>query len=287
MEKSALLGAPFYSLAKYSGMGGGPGALRAGGILRALGGPVDAGDARVDELIHDTSEPAKNFRHFLASTESIRKKVHGIVAESLVVLGGECSVVVGSLAGAIPGFKGKPGMVWMDAHGDFNTPETSPSGYVGGMCLAMACGRGPKLTPEVEALKPLLEEERLIHVGSRDLDPPEARAFESSPAKLYTAHQVRRMGGEDAAKEGARHLADSADWIFCHIDVDVIDPLEVPAVNYPTPGGLSTGDVAKMIRAMRMTGKMRVLELTSYNSAKDRGANTCKRIVEMLGAAFS
>ncbi|HZW84397.1 MAG TPA: arginase family protein [Nitrososphaerales archaeon] len=287
MERSALVGAPFYSLAKYVGMGGGPRALREFGILAAVGSPFDAGDAPVSELKADSEGLPKNLQHFIHSTESIRRKVAGVESDSYYILGGECSVAVGALAGVLPRFQGKPSVLWMDAHGDFNTPETSPSGYVGGMCLAMACGRGPKLSPEVDALRPLVPEEGVVHVGSRDLDRPEAEAFAASPARLFTAQQVKTVGATESAEEVSRHLSDRGDWVFCHIDVDVVDPGEIPAVNYPTPGGLTAEEAALLIRAARMTGKLRVLEVTSYNAMKDLGGESGRKVVELVRRSLS
>ena len=263
-------------------MGGGPRRLRELGIVEALGSPLDAGDAPISELKVDSDGPAKNLQHFVDSTESIRWKVAGVEAESYFVVGGECSVSVGMLAGLSSRFHGRPSVLWMDAHGDFNTPETSPSGYIGGMCLAMACGRGPKLGTEVEALRPLASEERLVHVGSRDLDSLEVKAFDSSPARLVTAQQIRKVGVTEAAGEASRHLSDRGDWIFCHIDVDVVDPREIPAVNYPTPGGLSVEEAAALVRAARATGKMKVLEVTSYNAQKDQDGDSGRNVVELV-----
>ena len=175
-------------------------------------------------------------------------------------------------------------MLWLDAHGDFNTPATSPSGYIGGMCLAIACGKAPGLG--LEFGHPLAEE-RLVHVGSRALDPPEVAAFNSSPAKLYTSQQVKKTGAADVAEEAARHLDNRSDWAVCHLDVDVVDPEFIPAVNYPTPGGLTPEEAAVLIRALHRTGKLRVLEVAAYNSSKDRRHESVDRVVALLRNVFS
>src|SRR2546427_10050600 len=99
----------------------------------------------------------------------------------------------------------------MDAHGDYNTSETADYGFIGGMCLAMACGRGPRRTSELEAARPLLDPERVVHIGSRSLDPGEDKALESN-VKLITAKQVKKDGIGKVAHQTAQHLKDSLVW---------------------------------------------------------------------------
>jgi arginase len=277
-----VVGAPVYTLAKYAGMGRAPGALRRSGFLQSLGEVRDFGDAPIPPLEADVTEGrTKNLRHFVLASEIIAKKVSAVErADTLVCIGGECSSTVGVIAGL--GIKGKPGMVWMDSHGDFNTPETSPSGYIGGMCLAMACGRGPRLGEMVEASRPLIEEERLIHVGSRALDPPEAETMRASPMGLFTMKSVSLAGASETAARVSKRLEDSSDWIVCHLDVDVLDPKLVPAVNYPTPGGLTSEEVSAVIRRLGDTGKLRVLEVCAYNADLDGDGTSARVITSVL-----
>ena len=282
-----LLGVPVYTLANYRGMGDAPPALRKAGLGRALGDPIDKGDVELPPLKKDVTEgKVKNFSHFKEATSRIYNATKSIRAERVFILGGECSITVGSLAGLAEVFGGKPGMLWMDAHGDFNTPETSPSGYIGGMCLAMACGRSQGLGLEFGAHGQPLGEECLVHVGSRALDPPEVAAFNASPAKLYTAQQVRKTGAADVAEEASRHLDNRSDWIVCHLDVDVVDPELIPSVNYPTPEGLTPEETAMIIRTLLKTEKMRVLDIAAYNPTKDKKGSSARKIVELMKAVF-
>jgi arginase len=248
---------------------------------------MDVGDIALPPLKKDHVEgSAKNLTYFIDCTARVLDRTRSLDSEFVVLVGGECSMTPGALAGLSESFYGKPGMLWLDAHGDFNTPETSPSGYIGGMCLAMACGLGPSLGPELERRRPLLAEERLVHVGSRALDPPEVIAFNSSPAKLFTAQQVRKIGAEDVGEEAARHLSNRSDWVVCHLDVDVVDPASMPAVSYPTPGGLTIDQTALIIRAISKTGKLRVLEVAAYNPTRDRGGRSGRAIVRILRSVF-
>jgi len=282
-----LLGAPIYTLSSYKGMGEAPAALRKAGIGTALGLLNDRGDVEIPHLRKDVQEgKTKNLAHFREASSRIFRATSEEKEAPVMIIGGECSETVGAMAGLARAYGGKPGMLWLDAHGDFNVPETSPSGYIGGMCLAMACGMAVGLDLGIGPTPPPLAGERLVHVGSRALDTPEVVAFNSSPAKLFTTQQVKKIGAADVAEEAARHLDNRSDWIACHLDVDVVDPDLIPSVNYPTPGGLTLEETSMVIRRLIRTGKVRVLELAAYNPSMDRRAASAKRIIELLRASF-
>ena len=283
MSEWALLGVPIYTLSSYRGMGDAPIALRKAGLVESLGSPLDCGDVEIQRLKKDMADGvAKNLTHFRNATSLTYARTKSSKQERLLILGGECSETVGVMAGLAEAYGGKTGMLWLDAHGDFNVPETSPSGYIGGMCLAFACGMASGLDLGTGQAPPPLAGERLVHVGSRALDPPEVAAFNSSPAKLFTAQQVKKIGAADVAEEAARHLDNRSDWIACHLDIDVLDPELIPAVNYPTPYGLTTEETSVVISKLLGTGKVRALELAAYNPSKDRGASSAKKIIELL-----
>jgi arginase len=282
-----LLGVPLFTLSSYKGMGDAPIALRKAGLAGSLGAPADLGDVEIPLLRKDVTEGrTKNLTHFRTATSSVFNATKALNQERLLVIGGECSETVGAMAGLAASYGGKAGMLWLDAHGDFNVPETSPSGYIGGMCLALACGMAPNLDLGIGQTQPPLAGERLVHVGSRALDPPEVAAFNTSPAKLYTAQQVKKIGAAEVAEEATRHLDNRSDWIACHLDVDVTDPALIPSVNYPTPAGLTLEEVSTVVRRLLGTGKMRVLELAAYNPSKDKGGASAKRIIELLTTVF-
>jgi arginase len=284
MREWGLVGAPLYTLAKFKGMGDAPTGLRKAGIGQVLGRARDLGDVALPRLDHDRLDGnVKNLVHFRDASSRIYSATKSVNADRVVIIGGECSETVGAMAGLSEAFNGKAGMLWLDAHGDFNTPQTSPSGYIGGMCLAMACGRTPGLGLGFSGRGAPLADERLVHVGSRALDPPEVAAFSSSPAKLYTAQRVKDSGASEVAEEAVRHLENRSDWIACHIDVDVIDPEFVPSVNYPTPGGLTMEEAITVVAEVAKSEKIRALEVAAYNPSTDRKGTTARQIVALLG----
>jgi len=271
----AFAGIPFYTLAKYEGMAEAVRSLRAAGILDRLrmADPslLDIGDVTCPAIKSDKGPSnLHNFEAFLEGTRRVREKlIQGADPSKLTfLLGGECAFIVGSLAALKTKLKVRPGVVWMDAHGDFNTPETSPSGFIGGMALALACGRGPRLSPEIEASRPLLNEKQVVHVGSRSLDPEESESVMSS-LKVFSAKDVKKNGARHVAREIADYLASSCDWIVFHLDADVLDPSVMPAADFPEPGGLTGSEVVEIVRSLRETGKLKVVDMTAYNPRKD------------------
>lgn len=288
MDRLTLMGLPFYSLSKYRGMGKAVGALRWAGIAETLAKSAthftDLGDLRLTLITEDRGPPnLKNFPQFLLDMDAAQVMASRVSPDDFVFcLGGECILVTGTLAGFKSRFKGKPGMLWVDAHGDFNTPETTTSGFLGGMPLAFACGRGPKLNQNIEDARPLLEEENVVHLASRALDPLESEAMSSSPIKLYPASTVHEEGVSKIADQTATYLADHADWITCHLDVDSIDPAIIPAVNYPEPGGLTLEEVKTVVRALQKTGKLKVFNLTAYNPTLDKDHASAQKLITLV-----
>ncbi len=275
MESVTFVGIPFYTLAKYRGMGQAVETLRKAGIVQQLGSnrlPVhDIGDIKCPTISIDKGpRNLKNFDTFLEGTESVRRKLSEQASSSGVTfcLGGECAFIVGGLAGFETVHKGTPGVVWLDAHGDYNTPETSPSGFIGGMPLAIACGHGPQLTPDLERQRPLLDPHNVVHVGGRSFDPGEEQNLRSQTT-VYDAKTVKKQTTKTIAKKTAEQLADTSDWIIAHLDVDVLDPTIMAGVNFPEPQGLDQNDITTIFHELQNTGKLRVVDLTAYNPAKD------------------
>lgn len=294
MENVSLIGLPFYSLAKYRGMGLAVNALRELGIAEVVKRQAsvfgDLGDVPLSEIESDSGPTnLRNFPQYLRDTDAVLRVSTQVGSDDFVFcLGGECTFIVGTLAGFKTKFKGKPGILWMDAHGDFNTPETTTSGFIGGMCLAFACGRGPKLTDDIEGARPLLGEENVVHLASRALDPIEERAMQSSPLRLYSASDVHRTGLGKVAREAAAYLADRSDWIVCHLDVDSIDSSIISAVNFPEKGtGLTLEEVKTVVHELRRTGKLKVFDLTAYNPNLDRQRNSGNKLLKLTSEIFS
>ncbi len=186
-----------------------------------------------------------------------------------VSLAGDCCASVPVMAGlAAAGVEAT--LVWIDAHGDFNTPETSPSQFLGGMPLAMMAGRGPQWMCEAVGLSPI-DEERIWLVDGRDLDPLEREALDSSGVRRASVAEIAGL--------------DLSGPVCVHIDLDVIDAAEAPGFNYPVPGGPGAEETAAACAALAARADIRAVSISGWTEARDRSGRTgaaCRRVLRAL-----
>lgn len=176
-----------------------------------------------------------------------------------VIVGGDCLVSIGVMGG-LGGAAG--GVAWFDAHGDFNTPTTTPSGYLGGMPLAALAGRCLPDLCAAAGLPAPVPETRIALLGVRDLDPLERAALESAPVAMLSTEQIRN---DPAALAAALAQCGLAGPVYLHLDLDVLDPAVLPGAVYPTPGGLQFAELAAAVRAVRAHCTLAAVSLTAVN----------------------
>jgi arginase len=188
------------------------------------------------------------------------------------VLGGECTLVAGTLAGALP-LEPDLALVYFDAHGDFNTLATTPSHYVGGMCLAHVCGRSiaPLLWPGARKIA----EEHVALVGGRALDPGERTNLDRSRLTRIRFDAERAEVSEIVAFARKRKV-----WL--HVDLDVVDPSEFPAVVFPAANGVSMATLGAAIAQLASVADIRGFELCGYDPSKDPGL----KLPEVIAGLF-
>lgn len=268
-------------------MAEGVGELRKAGLLQALrirqDGVEDAGDLPIVKISEDTGPSnLHNLEKFNQVSEEVAKVVARVEDEEqrFLFLGGECSLIVGATAGLMRARRRTLGLLWLDSHGDFNTPETTPSGFIGGMCLAMACGRGPKLSPLLEAQRPSVKAVNVVHAAGRNFDPPERAAMMGSGMRLLEMVDLRRNGVVATLRKALGSLEDSSDEIIMHVDIDCTDPGVIPAVSFPEPGGLSLLELQEVIKLAAGSERLKVIDLAAYNARKDLDEVSARRIVE-------
>lgn len=187
-----------------------------------------------------------------------------------VVYAGDCIAPIGVLAG-LQRRKVDPTLIWYDAHGDFHTWATTPSRFLGGMPLAMIVGRGEQTVVTGAGLTPL-PEDRVILVDARDLDPGEREAVAASHMAVVTVGDLAHSLPPDGP-------------LYVHIDVDVVDPAEMPAVDYPAPGGPSLAEVRSSLLHLASTGRVVAFSISSWNPALP-GAGQAARATATLAALF-
>lgn len=188
-----------------------------------------------------------------------------------VSIAGDCCTTIGVLAG-LQRAKVDPTLIWFDAHGDFNTWETTPSGFLGGMPLAMLVGRGEQRMPEAVGLQPIAEEKVYLSDG-RDLDPGEKIALEESKVRHVPDVRWLRRG----------ELPEGPLWV--HFDVDVLNPETAPAMNYLTAGGPNESEMEQVFRFLSQTGRVSVVSVSSWNPRMDhdgKSREVCMRLMDVL-----
>jgi arginase len=207
----------------------------------------------------------------------VRRAVEG--GAHPLVLGGNCDTALGVLAGLSPS---RIGVIWIDAHGDFNTPETSTSGYLAGMILAAATGQ---YRDEIRASdgEPV-PEQNVVLVGVRDLDPEERSRLESSDINVVDAVKVRTEGAGASLREPLEGLASRVREVYVHLDVDSLDPEYAPGVDFPAPEGLTPGEVEEILQAVSRRFNVKSAAMTAFDPERDQGDRTLRVGIRLMGA---
>ena len=199
-----------------------------------------------------------------------------------LVLEGNCTAAPAVVAGL--GHEGRVGLLWIDSHGDFNTPQTTPSGMLGGMPVAICTGRcHPDWRQAVGLVAPLRDED-VVLAGIRDLDSPERAALDASAVEVIEANGDTRSEAERLATAVAR-LARQTDLLYVHLDVDVLNPDAARGFNLPVPGGPDAEELAEMVALAMRAGTVAALGIAAYNSSRDADGRTVRAILHMVEAA--
>ena len=291
-----IIGAPTDYGANRRGVDMGPSAIRYAGLADAVestgvacedGGDVPA--PRAEERDPDASAPADGTAKFVREVEDVCTGVRRRVADALVdgvtpiVLGGDHSVSIGSVAGSAR--DAEVGLVWFDAHGDFNTPETSPSGNVHGMPLAALLGRGAFADADW-ADAPGLAPENVAVVGLRDVDDAERRAISDSEVTAFTMSDIDERGIAEVVEEALLVAGTGTDGLHVSLDLDWLDPGEAPGVGTPVRGGVTYREAHAALEAVAETGALRSLDLVEVNPILDEYNTTAELATELAASAF-
>jgi arginase len=293
----SVLGVPMDLGADRRGVDMGPSAIRYAGLaaeLEALGSDcADRGDLQVprpEERDPDAGEPAGSRAKFLAETEDVctrlATRVDDIVTDSEfpLVLGGDHSIAIGTVSGAAR--TRETGVVWFDAHADFNTPETSPSGNVHGMPLAAILGKGPFADSEW-ATAPNVPEENVAIVGLRSIDETERPAIRDSDVTAFTMTDIDHRGITDVVESAIAVATDGVEHLHVSLDLDWLDPNEAPGVGTPVRGGVSYREAHA---AMELIADPEVplssMEVVEVNPILDEHNQTAELGVELAASAL-
>ena len=219
-------------------------------------------------------------------SKSVSKMVMG--RKIPLILGGDHSIAIGSLAGLYKGRRGKEaGVIWLDAHGDFNTPDITPSGNIHGMSLAISSGMGARWFPSPPWPKRSVDPSRIAIVGARELDSEERKNLRRAGVKVFSMADIDRRGMQQIMDEAIRVAAPSGDHFF-HVsfDMDVVDPSEAPGVGTPVRGGITYREAHLAMEMIHETGSLGSLEVVEVNPILDQHNETAELAVELILSAM-
>jgi arginase len=288
----AVIGAPIDLGAGRRGVDMGPSAIRYAGLdrrLARLGLEVEDW-GNVESPVAEAASPGDEHARFLGEVKTICEQVAILVRRAIeenafpLLLGGDHSVSLGSL-GALASVHGPGGVLYIDAHGDLNLPETSPTGNVHGMVLAAALGLAGDRFASDEWPLPMLEPSRIVIVGVRSLDDPERVLIGELGVKVYTMSDIDRLGLE---KVMGQALDDVSGEGFVHVsfDMDAVDPDVAPGVGTPIRGGLSYREAHLALEIVAESGLAGSLDIVEVNPILDRENETARLAVELVASAL-
>jgi arginase len=291
-RKVAIIGAALDLGQGRRGVDMGPSAMRAAGLeerIRSLGYEVrDDGNVASPEpeetAVHD--ERARFLPEILEICARIAGAVQEAVAggETPLVLGGDHSVALGTLGG-LAAAHGAGGVLWIDAHSDINTPDTSPSGNVHGMPLAAALGLAGSAFEHHAWPLPAVEARRVALLGVRQLDEGERALLRQAGVRVFSMSEIDRIGIERAVREALDRVAGGA-FVHVSLDMDVLDPEIAPGVGTPVRGGLTYREAHLALELVAESGLAGSLEVVEVNPILDRENTTAATAVELVASAL-
>jgi arginase len=292
-HKVRIIGVPMDLGASRRGVDMGPSALRVAGLaqhIKQLGHQVeDIGNVSVKqpEEQHYGEKKAKYLNEIMETCKGLAEMVQKTLDEGLVpvILGGDHSVALGSVSGVSAHFRKKEkriGLLWLDAHGDMNTPDSSPSGNVHGMPLAALIGYGPPEMTEMAGFKPVVEPRNVCLVGIRDLDAKEKRIIKESGVHVFTMRDLDERGMREVMAEALRFATDETDAIAVSLDLDFVDPTDAPGVGTPVRGGVTYREAHLAMEMIADSKALASIEAVEVNPVIDQHNRTALLGVELL-----
>lgn len=297
MKPIAIIGVPQDYGAGRRGVDMGPSALRVANLnssLSALGFTVeDYGNVFVDqpERIPESASTARHLPQIAQNCLRLAKMVEKAAKESRfpLVLGGDHSIAAGTVAGVTKHYRSQKkslGLVWIDAHGDFNTPESSPSGNVHGMPLSSIVGQGPRELTHLRGISPMVAAKNVALVGIRDIDRREADNIRAAGIHSYTMREIDERGMRAVMQDAIRVASDGTAGLHLSLDMDALDPVEAPGVGTPVRGGLNYREAHLAMELLHDCGKLISMEVVEVNPVLDIANKTAALAVELILSAL-
>ena len=292
-----LLGVPMDLGSGRRGVDMGPSAIRIAGVadrLTELGHKVvDEGDIVIKNMeeLKVGDERARYLGEIARAAAVIARKIGRIMGlgHFPLVLGGDHSIAVGTVSGIAAHAQRQDqrvGLLWVDAHGDINTPETSPSGNIHGMPLAALLGFGAGELTGVAGPPPKVHPANVALVGIRSLDAGEKKRLKETGVQVHTMSDIDRHGVHRIMQKALARVTDGTDYVHVSFDLDAVDPTVAPGVGTPVKGGLDYREAHLIMEVLADAGVMTSLEMVEVNPILDQGNASAAFAVELVQSAF-
>jgi arginase len=292
-----IIGVPMDLGAGRRGVDMGPSAIRIAGINQAIARlgyeVVDAGNVQISpaEAIQRTNNRAHYLPEIAAASEELATMVEASLDEAAlpIILGGDHSIAVGSVAGLASYYrkrKQKVGIIWLDAHTDANTPETSPSGNIHGMPLAALLGHGAKELTHIAGFAPKVLPEHTAVIGARSVDPGERELLKSLGVRVFTMSELDERGLSEVVLEAIEIASRNTVGFHVTLDMDFLDPFYAPGVGTPERGGATYRESHLAMEKFADSGRVLSVELTEVNPVFDISNQTALLAVELILSAL-
>ena len=276
--KICLIEVPFHLGKERVGMGLGPIEMIKSNLIQEL---LDQGhNLRVEAVRHSSS-----FENELIAIIELNKRLKEIVKDAIknnyfpLILGGDCNTSLGTLAGLN---SENTGIIWLDAHGDFNTPIITLTNYLDGMPLAIATGQCyPDAWAQIAEIDPI-DASFVLHVGGRDLDPKERELLESNNIPMISTADLKAISVKKALNPHLQTLKNQVKDVYLHFDIDILDPQEAPGVDYRTPNGLFSNEVKEIIQGISEVLQIKAVGFAAYNPNHDEDNNTLNVLINLI-----
>jgi arginase len=290
LVRIAAITQPYNTQGKARGGGAGPDTLLAGNLLETIrrqGHRVDGPSAV--QLSPAEESRYGNWLRVGAANAALADIVAGAVSDQAFALAlcADCNSVLGVLGGLTrssdPAWPRRVGLVWIDAHADYNTPETSPSGMLGGMPVATAAGKCLAGLRRQSGLRIPLQAPDILMLGLRDVDPPEQAMLTEDGVVCLPATDF--VTGSERLDYAMRQLSAREDLIYVHVDLDILDPAVAPAAGLPSQGGITGAALGRGLAHLLAYPKVGALALVSYSPDRDPDGGTRAQVLEAITIA--
>ncbi|MFQ5628041.1 MAG: arginase [bacterium] len=292
-----MIGMPLDLGAGRRGVDMGPSAMRIACMtekLLKLGYEIiDDGDIRIDvpEVLVVENSKLKYLKEIVSAVSQLAKIVQSTIGKQNfpLVLGGDHSIAIGTIGGVAAALKKqnkKPGVVWIDAHGDMNTHETTPSGNIHGMPFAAVLGKGVEALTSIGGKFQKVEPQNAVLVGARCLDSREQKLIRESGVTVYTMEDIDRRGIFDVMIEAVEVATSYTAGLHLGLDMDALDPQIAPGVGTPVRGGLTYREAHTAMEIIARSGKLCSMEIVEVNPILDDRNTTAEVAVELALSAL-